>query len=278
MGRSQSHCVDSTDKAEFTNPDWMASISDEKSIAEISLPGTHNTMSFYGGPAVQCQSWSLKQQLEAGVRFLDIRARHYTNDLPIHHEYYYQHATFRNVLQETMDFLKRHPREVMIMRLREEYTSKRNTETMHDTVTRYLQLFAQRDRVWQGHRVPTVGEARGKLIILQNFNGKRLGIPYRAKDIMSISDDYHIPTVFNIPTKWDGVQKHLKAAIDGDKQKIYLTYTSGSGGLFPITITSHINPRLYDFLDKMNGQKQRLGIITMDFPSAQVINMIIGFN
>uniref|UniRef100_A0A8C4QB65 Phosphatidylinositol-specific phospholipase C X domain-containing protein n=1 Tax=Eptatretus burgeri TaxID=7764 RepID=A0A8C4QB65_EPTBU len=117
MGASQSHCVDNTEKAEFINPDWMADISDKKSIAEISLPGTHNTMSFYGGPSVQCQSWCLKQQLEAGVRFLDIRARHYINDLPIHHEAFYQHVTFRNVVQETMDFLKRHPREVLILKL-----------------------------------------------------------------------------------------------------------------------------------------------------------------
>lgn len=278
MGASQSHCVDNTEKAKFINPDWMADISDKKSVAEISLPGTHNTMSFYGGLSVQCQSWSLKQQLEAGVRFLDIRARHYTNDLPIHHEAFYQHVTFRNVVQETMDFLNYHPKELVIMRLREEYCSERNTETMYDTVTRYLKLFAPRDRIWWSRRIPTVGEARGKLIILQNFDGKRLGITYGANDIMSISDDYHVATVFNIPTKWHGVQQHFEAAIVGDKRKIYLTYTSGSGGLFPLTIASHMNSNLYDLLAKMNGQKRRLGFIIMDFPSAEVIKMIIGFN
>uniref|UniRef100_A0A8C4QJ93 Phosphatidylinositol-specific phospholipase C X domain-containing protein n=1 Tax=Eptatretus burgeri TaxID=7764 RepID=A0A8C4QJ93_EPTBU len=276
--KTQNHYFDNTDKPEFTNPDWMADILDEKSITEISLPGTHDTMALYGGIVVQCQSWTLQLHLEAGVRFLDIRARHYYNELPIHHGVCYQHATFHDVVNVTMAFLENHPKEVLLMRLKEEYKPKGNTETMYQTVVRYLKEFGDWNRVWKNHYIPSIGEARGKLVILQDFDGELLGIRYGA-DNMSISDDYKIPTISKISLKWDGVKKHFKDAIVGDKKNMYLTYTSGVGVLaFPKQVAEHMNFKLFHFLNHRSTQRQRLGTIIMDFPAAWLIKMIIDLN
>uniref|UniRef100_UPI00358FF029 1-phosphatidylinositol phosphodiesterase-like n=1 Tax=Myxine glutinosa TaxID=7769 RepID=UPI00358FF029 len=276
--KTQNHYFDNTNKPEFTTPNWMGNISDEKSIAEISLPGTHDTMSLYGGIVVQCQSWTLRLHLEAGVRFLDIRARHYYNELPIHHGVCYQHASFRDVVNVTMAFLEDHPKEVLLMRLKEEYKSEGNTETMYQTVVRYLKEFGDWNRVWKNHYIPSVGEARGKLVILQEFDGELLGIRY-GEDNMSISDDYKIPTIFDIPRKWDGVEQHFEDAIVGDKEIMYLTFTSGVGVLaYPKQVAEHMNLNLFNFLNHRSSQKQRLGTIIMDFPAAWIIKMIIDLN
>lgn len=59
----------------YKNNAWMKRLSNQKNIDTISIPGTHDSASFYGGDIVQTQSMSITSQLNSGVRFLDIRLR-----------------------------------------------------------------------------------------------------------------------------------------------------------------------------------------------------------
>jgi hypothetical protein len=52
---------------------WMSHLPDIIFLTDLAMVGTHDTMSFYGGDAVQTQTMSLRTQLNAGVRALDIR-------------------------------------------------------------------------------------------------------------------------------------------------------------------------------------------------------------
>ncbi|XP_062291382.1 1-phosphatidylinositol phosphodiesterase-like [Scomber scombrus] len=58
----------------FHNLDWMKSIPDETPISAISIPGTHKSLSLYGGVLIQCQVWTLDQQLKVGLRYFDVNA------------------------------------------------------------------------------------------------------------------------------------------------------------------------------------------------------------
>jgi hypothetical protein len=53
--------------------DWMREIKGTTMISELSLPGTHDSLSLYGGDAVENQVWTITKQLEAGIRFFDLR-------------------------------------------------------------------------------------------------------------------------------------------------------------------------------------------------------------
>ena len=81
-----------------SNPDWMSRLDSNLTLSRISMPGTHDTMSHYGGDIVQTQSLRLSAQLSSGIRALDIRCRHFNNKFPIHHGSVYQHANFNDVL------------------------------------------------------------------------------------------------------------------------------------------------------------------------------------
>jgi len=66
---------------------WMASLNSGLYLSQFSIPGTHETMALYeslSGTA-KCQNLSLSSQLDAGVRFVDIRCRHLNNTFVIHH-------------------------------------------------------------------------------------------------------------------------------------------------------------------------------------------------
>lgn len=263
---------DDTPNPEFLNPSWMSRLHDEQPLSEVTMPGTHNTMALYGGIYAECQSWSLASQLRAGVRFLDVRVRHVNGNLTIHHGVSYQRAHFGHVLEGVVDFLREFPTEMVLMRVKEEFSE---TDDIYGAVVDYIHRFAHWDLLWHSRLVPTVGEARGKLIILQDFSGPDLGMRYGSMDI---ADHWKVPTLLHVEEKWRNVYKHLEAAPTGNKARIFLTFSSGAGLFaFPRAVTQRINPQLYNYLKTKTDLNQRFGIICMDFPAAPLIQMIINF-
>ncbi|XP_010871929.1 1-phosphatidylinositol phosphodiesterase [Esox lucius] len=264
---------DDTSAPEFLNPSWMASIPDSCPLSEITMPGTHNTMAFYGSVLAECQSWSLGLQLRAGVRFLDVRVRHMCGNLTIHHGVSYQWAHFGDVLEPVAEFLREYPSETVLMRLKEEFSE---TSNIYGPVVSYIHRYADWDQLWHSRLIPTLGETRGKLVILQDFAGPDLGMRYRSLDI---ADKWKVPTLLHVTEKWKNVYEHLELARVGNKAGIFLTYSSGAGFFaYPRSVAQRINARLYDYLEAQAGQKRRFGIISMDFPAAPLLQMIIGFN
>src|SRR6185436_3198935 len=94
------------------NPDWMRGLADSRSLASLSIPGTHETMAIHGGAWTQAQEdfgdsgGTLAAQLTAGIRMIDIRARvNAGNTFTIHHGAAYQNANFDDVLAKLGDFL-----------------------------------------------------------------------------------------------------------------------------------------------------------------------------
>uniref|UniRef100_A0A8C7RHW8 Phosphatidylinositol-specific phospholipase C X domain-containing protein n=1 Tax=Oncorhynchus mykiss TaxID=8022 RepID=A0A8C7RHW8_ONCMY len=214
---------------EFVNPTWMAGLPDSCLLSEV-------TMAIYSGSLAECQSWSLASQLQAGVCFLVVRVRHVRGNLTIHHGVSYLWAHF--VITP-------------LVRLKEEFS---DTFDIYGAVVSYIHLYADWDLLWNSWFMITVGQNRGKLIVLQDFGGPDLGMG------LDIADDWKVRR---------HVHEHLEAAPVCNKAHIFLTYGSGAQ-----RITAH----LYDYLTAQIGQSRCFGIITMDFPAAPLLQMIINFN
>ncbi|XP_049606566.1 1-phosphatidylinositol phosphodiesterase [Syngnathus scovelli] len=271
-GAIQRPDYDDTATPEFLNPSWMASIPDERPLSELTMPGTHNTMALYGGVYAECQTWSLDLQLRAGVRFLDMRVRHVNGNLTIHHGVVYQHAHFGQVLEGVQEFLASYPSETVLMRVKEELSE---TNNIYGAVVEHIRRYARWDMLWHSRLVPTMGQARGKLIILQDFFGPDLGMRYASMDI---ADDWKVPTLLHVEEKWQSVYEHLEMAPTGNKDQIFLTFSSGTGVFaVPRAVAQRVNPQLYDYLRAKANLTQRFGIICMDFPAAPMIQTIIDF-
>lgn len=59
---------------------WISRYRDYVNVGLLSIPGTHESGTYrcnYGNPCYtfQFQSWSTSNQLDAGIRFLDLRVR-----------------------------------------------------------------------------------------------------------------------------------------------------------------------------------------------------------
>jgi 1-phosphatidylinositol phosphodiesterase len=140
---------------------WMGMLPDQTSISGISIPGTHDsgaTKEPISGTA-KCQDLSIADQLNAGVRYLDIRCRHIDNGFAIHHGAIYQNLNFNDVITACLNFLNSHPTETIIMSVKEEHTPSNNTRTFEQTFDSYVQQNASK---WAlENNVPTLGSIRG---------------------------------------------------------------------------------------------------------------------
>jgi 1-phosphatidylinositol phosphodiesterase len=298
------------------NPDWMAPLADATSLAALSIPGTHETMSIHGGALTQTQEnfgdsgGTLARQLTAGIRMIDIRARVNTgNTFTIHHGASYQNANFDDVLTKLREFLAAHPRETVVMRLKQECTGEFGSCTdasgqlgfadIFDTyAARYPNLF------WQpsvnrstAAATPALGAIRGR-VVLAVLHGPRGGVIGRYglaqfagwDDASStyVQDEYNVPNIGAIATKRDQVRRFLDATSAGDPALMYVNFTSGAsifaqpqqvaGGAFGV---QGVNPFLLTYLNEgpeVHTPVVRTGMLMFDFPGSGLISKVISLN
>ncbi len=224
------------------NRRWMSGLQDTKKLSELSIPGTHDTMSLgWGGDIVQTQGLSLEDQLNVGIRYIDIRVRAYDNAFSIHHGLVYLHSNLDDVLTTLKKFLQENPRETVFMRLKQEYSKVKDGE-FNRILNQYFDNPAYHDLFYTGYdNNPSLQQVRGKVVTLNNFLGARYGISYPAN--FDIQDNYHLSTNWSLYDKWVGVKDHINKANNDNGRHTFITYLSGSGGSFPYFVVSgHSSP------------------------------------
>ncbi|XP_015724954.1 1-phosphatidylinositol phosphodiesterase-like [Coturnix japonica] len=262
---------DNTAEPAAYRPDWMAALPDTLPLSRISIPGTHDSLSLFGGCRLRCQSWGLEAQLEAGVRFLDVRCKLERGELRIYHLCTFQRVSLRGVLRRTLRFLRAHPGEAVLMRIKEEmpiFPRPRFAARLQRCL-----LEESRGRLWCREEVPTLGQVRGKIVVLEALEQAVLGIPYER---LSISDAWN---VLSLERKWARAQRHLDTAASGDPATMHLTFCSGNG-LFtcPEDVARFVNPQCYQHLQCCSGQPVCWGVVILDFPGAGLLQLIIESN
>jgi len=258
------YCTEATPSALF--PNWMRRIPNSKSISEITLPGTHDSCCRKTWEFAETQTWTLSEQLHAGVRFLDIRCRHINNVFAIHHGLIFCGIFFGEVLNTLSSFLSENPSETVLMRIKEEYKPESNTRSFQDTFSFYLNAFE--NLFYMGNYIPNLGEARGKIVLLRDFSYEK-GLSYQ---IMDIQDKWNVDTLFSLKAKEDAVNSQCVKAVNGLSSKIFANYCSGCGwGCYPFTTAQYTNEIPLKYVG-------RLGVVIQDFIGEKVIEYLIKQN
>jgi 1-phosphatidylinositol phosphodiesterase len=227
------------------NPRWMTRLKDDVLLSELSLPGTHDTMAFFGGHAVETQTLRLPGQLEAGIRVLDIRCRHMYDEFRIYHGHVSQRRLFNEVLDMVIAFLGQNPGETVLMRVKEEHNPSGTTRPFQETFRlRYWEDDKYNKWMFQGkpNVNPPLSLLRGKIVVLQDFDrdNQKYGIPYNS---FTIEDTFKLGSNWDLYGKWLKVQAHLGLADRGGRETKYMNYLSAGGGSFPYFVVSgHSNP------------------------------------
>jgi 1-phosphatidylinositol phosphodiesterase len=105
----------------ITHTSWMRYIPDDVSVMTLSIPGTHNSCCVHGVLGVgKTQELDLPDQLNAGIRFLDIRFTHYQDNLCVHHDVICTEKSYMDILTICFNFLRRYPSETILMSVDDE--------------------------------------------------------------------------------------------------------------------------------------------------------------
>ena len=100
---------------------WMSDIPDNARVTTLSIPGTHDSCSIEGPLGfAKTQNLDLADQLNAGIRFLDIRLAHYQDNLFAHHNAVHMEKSYADILDICSEFLAKHPTEAVFMSVKEE--------------------------------------------------------------------------------------------------------------------------------------------------------------
>ena len=168
--------------------DWMSRLDDELPLGEITLPGTHDSATQYVQLAwfSKCQSLDIGAQLEAGCRYLDIRLGADGERLMLMHGFTkckssaFGGALYLDaLLDQCYDFLAAHPTETVLFAVKQEH----GDESVAD-FQRLLDAYLRQtpDRWLLTDAIPSLGEARGKLVLLRRYEdeaglGRGAGVP-----------------------------------------------------------------------------------------------------
>ncbi|AMG31550.1 phospholipase [Grimontia hollisae] len=300
--------------AGYTNQDWMRAIDGNKRLSEISIPGTHNSLSMHGGDIPATQTLDVADQLEMGIRYLDVRFKYRNNDLWAYHGPISQHQTFDSLLSKVSNFLARNPSETVLIRIQNEGGASDHEHQFFNRFNQVLEQYKHYNAIPKSNN-PLLDDVRGKFVFIRDFNvfGSHIGI---ERSSLNIQDEYHLTTNWDLYKKWELVKQHFYSI---DKNRLSLNYLSGSVGSFPYFVASGKSspqshaPQLWTGISTTNAKKypdfprrsclgdlcsiyfsgtnqltnkwieeaklpQHLGIVVMDFPGGRLVDNIIQSN
>lgn len=284
---------------------WMSYLSDDLSLSEINIPGTHNSCASKISLFARCQSLSIMDQLNSGVRYLDVRCRHLNDEFCLHHGSFKIDLDFdEEVLGVCIKFLNSHPTETIVMLVSSEHVPKNNKCQFDDIFFSYISKF--KNYWYLNETVPLLKNARGKIVLLRRFASckRPFGIDmsgWCGADIKNlihiqnhpdfkfiIQDDYNS----SAGNKWSSmsdlfvyIQKQAKRE-NSDKANSnvwYINYGSSQNwpAQPPVYIAYKIKNNLLAFLKdlQMNqGINYCLGTIIVDYAEEPVIEQIFLLN
>lgn len=286
--------------------DWMAALDDDLPLTAVVIPGTHNSGAAHAQLAFfsKCQSLTVGEQLEAGFRYLDIRLSGNSGDRELKLTHGFTNCKpsalssralmLGDVLADCYAFLDAHPGEVVLFCAKHEdgdiSVSELQTLLAAETAKRP-------DRWLLTDTVPTVGEARGKIVLLRRWEddaglGAEAGIPFGWSDqggvptavedveanfkgdlLLWVQDRYE----YGVLDKWESFCAGLETGAGADEAAVHFLSTKGELAYgHPYYFATRLNPMLEELslseIDLPEGAS--LGWIVADFGSAKLAEHI----
>ncbi|KAG9318175.1 PLC-like phosphodiesterase [Chiua virens] len=232
---------------------FLASIPNSVPLSSLMLPGTHETMAFYGWPISQCQSKPLDTQLHAGIRVLDIRLSIVDGKLIAYHGIFPEVTPFADILITLHNFLTTPATasETVVVSIKQEDSDRKS---FPELVYEEIVTSPGGIEMWYlDNQIPNLGEVRGKAVMFSRFgdnsaNGIHPPIwPDSAKEgfqwecdgtLVQVQDWYGIPSFLSISEKTSLATEILVSPPDSPNPTLAISFMSASS--IPLALPSII--------------------------------------
>ncbi len=293
---------------------WLSLLQDSIPLSLINIPGTHDSSTQFVtlSPFSRCQNKSIGQQLEIGIRFLDIRlelkgadfnAVHGIADCRTLKSRNSPLLHFDDTFERCLNFLQKHPTEAIILSLKMERGN--NSDEFFSTFTKRF-IVPYFSNWFLENRIPSLNECRGKLVLMRRcvlgkpnkaFTDQNSGMNFtnmvqkdasenslqllcsfklpdedRANDSAVIQDQF----MLHPKAKWERAAKICLESAEPNDETVYIHYLSTAGMPFlPSFNSKYVNSKFNKFELK---SKKAYGWIILDFPTEALTAKIIESN
>lgn len=304
----------------WTGKNWMSEIPNDTYVAEMSIPGTHNAATGNGttlDTSARTQDIDLAEQLELGIRAFDFRPHVSGNTIEAHHGIVNCKITFDDAMKNVIGkFLDDNPTEFVVLHL---LYAPGVASSFDSEKTKYAQLLKAlfesdelKGKAVAFHRGLTVGEMRGKILVLSRdkyadepyFGGffewwseEFNNITNRSYIIGASGDDMNNAKLFVQDRADTGTDKDEKAGFmtnllnfttrhrtNGDPANCVWTFNFLSAYSIASSYSSYksnatyFNQKLVEYLSYGSTIPGPTGIVMMDFVGVSEANGIASVN
>ena len=258
---------------------WMSQLDDNVSIRNINMPGSHDTMALYSiaDLAGQCQSLSLHDQLNLGVRFLDIRLKEDHDKLKAVHGFIDQKVSFETITKTIEQFIEKNPSEFIIMSIKEEADPSNSEISFENSLKSYL----NKDIYLKDTELPSkLGDVRGKVMLLSRYEGSTIGVPaydgWKDSASFTLPNDIYVQDTYQITSaeqKQDEIVKCFNEVGHALKINFLSAYrTDTFPPSYAVSAAEEINPWINEEISKHNDRN----IVLYDFVTEENMDYFFG--
>lgn len=250
------------DKPQVAATNWMTLLDDNTKVTLLTIPGTHDAATSTCSAMGKCQTLTIPQQLECGVRAFDLRPTMDNNTTlgNIYHSILDTGVSMGDAMEYFDSFLKTHPGEGIIVIMR--YESER--QFLSPSIAEDNYKTAMKNFLWDSRIYQSRMAAFNKSMTMKDLRGKIL--------IISRNDLSPVSTFETAYTQWS----HSNSV--GEALQIY-----GTGGLGRIYVQDMYsaekngNSSEADFLAKKKELVCKLLDITVPFREYEQNNWVINY-
>lgn len=137
-------------------------------MSAITIPGTHDSAAYtYSWPFIATQTLNITAQLNAGIRYFDLRCGLRDNILEMVHGQAILNLRFEQVLADMYAWLAAHPSEALVAQIKRD--RKDESSTLHFAQAIVNLLGATPDHWRTATTTPLLGELRGRIQLFRRF-------------------------------------------------------------------------------------------------------------
>lgn len=260
-------------------------------ITELIIPGTHDSATstcyerYY-----RTQDLSIAEQLDCGVRFLDIRLR---KEMVAAHREWVSDIRAEEIFEKCGEFLQKNPQEFVLMRIQNANERKDDFpeygEALLSKVQQYKSLFYAWDHsqiVQDGNpKWPTIAQAAGKIVPIEcappsmsinKINGELWAANWHDNSQILLQDLWDGPTV---EEKCVAIKTLIEKGRDVHSDILLLNHISATNGelQYPDAYAAYLNEyssRLWKQLAKRSFR----GVQIYDFINPSICQELLRLN
>jgi hypothetical protein len=275
---------------------WMKNLDDDLLITQITIPGTHDSAADHdhcyesvsckdNHLMVVCQTSNIQDQMEMGIRFFDVRLAYDQHDdraFEFHHGPYDLKQSLYDAIKWATDFLEENPSEFLVWLIKQEHTSADADAFWRDLSS---ELADRSIEFYSKKKILTVGEARGKVIIMARNKSSEYPQGYHVEwssntqyyqgsdeNLTYVAEDHYNLAYVHTSTKFVDIRRNLFLARSclgcGSSDTLFFTFLSGEGdkaAKYPSHYADYENLHTAEWLTEDAARGPRSGIIAMDF-------------